>query len=38
MRGKIIEENEKQGEFEGARVASWLRYFRSHAPAKSQRK
>ena len=30
--GKTIEENDKQGDLKGKVVASWLRYFRDHAP------
>jgi hypothetical protein len=30
--GKTIEENEKKGDLGGAVIASWLKYFRSHAP------
>lgn len=30
--GSTIEENEDQGDLKGAIIASWLRYFRDHAP------
>lgn len=30
--GKTIEESEKQGDFKGALIAAWLKYYRNHAP------
>jgi len=32
--GATIEQNDQKGDFTGALVASWLRYFRDHAPVK----